>query len=438
MRAWETSISDSDDTFPSLDDAAALLDVVTVEHANNVAIVEGEERATWLALAVPILPSLDDEVLKRTGRMLGMAHISPSRVRQQLARERQIAHDDIAAFKALPEARDIEPAVAGLEARRAELSGHVQSLLTSVRGLRADADFRELIETGFNTSADAVRWWMPSARRRRRSAARLLAAHGHRPHVVTFSKLVSRYRDESSAIVTLETELRDLVARLHKLRIAWEKHELATRRLASLEDSTLAQARSALVDGLRALDEEALFETLAADSGLVEWGPRLSGVRAKGRYLSAIHHHWIERLRLDLRGLVRDRESILDDVAAYGAAPPLNRARPSLSGLEARVQGAVADATTRVSLYRQTAAHLIAFERYASVDPLRGDLWWDSMGHPGIDGSFIDEVAWHRTRRPTVPSVPLLDSSGRRAAWEKAAQNAADRLDDALKDTSTE
>lgn len=373
------------------------------------------------ALAEAALPSLEDEdSLKAAAALLHDPAFEPASARASVEQRETYwrARKDAAAND--PRFPDATARLAQVDARARELVEPIAHLRESVRTLEQDRDFSD-----FAAGAHDDRWWTFSYHRRRAAGARALERHGRKRRAKSASELVKKHREERSALATLEQEVSRLSAERRALGSLLEEHAHASAALAGVADAVLAELRARYLGAKRFLADEVLL-TRFCEPPLRAFARRISGCRARVRYLEALFAHHIERTRGALVNHLEDVSLVLRDPTA-----PRRGLGESAAAIEAQTHARTRAVREQIHLYRSTAERLMAFTRWDEHDPLSGQLWWDAFTGGTLDGSFIDEVAWHRTMgRPRGPTLPHARVDAR-DTWARNALSAMDALAEA-------
>lgn len=378
----------------ALRDEVARLGALAPKHRQKLAAVAAERVDAWRKLVLALVPSLEDRALGATSRRLGIPALDPRAVQEELARRRAALEQRVTKARADPALPGAPAQIAELAARRTELEEHATVLRRSVVALAQDPDFVELERRGFGT-AEGPGWWTVSHYRLRGRAEDVVARHGERLKAGDLEAVRARHDRERAALATLDEDLRDITQRERALKARLVELERSEAELGSLEERVLEELRAAAERELRGLSIERLLAALADDEPARDAVRAICGVEAKGRYLDALYAHWIERTRLELSSRIQDNEVALVDTSGWARRGP-----GSTPGeIDADTRARCAEVAQRVRAYESAGDRLLSFRRYADCDPLAGQLWWDAMSGGLIDGSFIDEVAWHRTMR---------------------------------------
>lgn len=407
-----------------LDEVARLLAALDAESAWHEDARRAAEAAVQRAhdeLAAAALPSLDDdERLLAAAALLHLATFDPAAVRESVAARRAALRQRVDTAAGDPRFAGAEQRLTQLEQRARELVEPIAHLRESVRVLEQDQDFRE-----YAAATDDERWWTFSFHRARASGARAFARHGAKRRVGDVRALVKRHREEQAALATLEQEVASLAGERQALRALLDEHRAAATALASLERDVLDELRAAYGAAQQYLDDDVLLPRFP-DPPLRGLARRVSGCRARARYLEGLFRHHIERTRGALVSHHQDVTLALADPHA-----PRRGIGATVAEVEAQTRQRAREVEERRRLYRSTVERLLAFTRWDDCDPLAGELWWDAFTGGAIDGSFLDEVAWHRTmgrRKAPLPSGARGDA---RDGWARNALNAMEALAEA-------
>lgn len=378
---------------------------------------EAVERALT-ALADAAVPSVEArELLALASQGLQLPAVEPDEVARELAQRRTTLEGRVTAVEADPRFSRAAERLSLLDTRSRELLEPIGHLRESVRALEQDEDFR-----AFAAHCDDDRWWTFSYHRTRAAGARALERHGKRRRVSDPHALVKKHREEREALATLEDELNAIGAERQALRALVDEHAEASGLLSTLEGTLLEELRAAVRAALRFLADPTLLATFPAPP-LRALARQVSGCRARVRYLEALYLHHIERTRGALASHQQDVALMLTPATIARRAPPA-----SALEVERETHRWTREIDEKTRAYRATAERLLGFTRWDECDPLAGQLWWDVLTGGSLDGSFIDEVAWHRTmgrpRGPTLPHARVDAKDG----WARNAAHAMETL----------
>lgn len=391
---------------------------LTDAHRAHLGKADALHLDAWRALGMALVPAVGDALaLARTAQLLRLAALKPAAAADAIETRRERLEARQAELRADFDPDDAGPRADALTTRLAELADHAAELRRSVTELERDPDFRE-----YRNHADTARWWTLSYYRAQAAGDRAIARFGARRRVERVDQLVKKHRDEREALATLERELSQLSAEQRRLRERASELAQVEHDLTRLEELVADDLRRVVVDNAQGLPEKALLELLADVADARAAAHAIAGTRALRRYLSACFAHWVERPRAELR-------SHLQDVALVLGGRGQRRGPGDTPGeVDAETTRRQRELEQGGDRYRSTAERLLAFDAWTRCDPLAGDLWWDHLSGGLIDGSFIDEVAWHRTMQ-RAPSGRLTGGGyDKRDNWSTNAESASERL----------
>lgn len=391
-------------------------------HGEHLRAAEAAVTGAFRDLAAAALPSLEDEAaLASAARCLHLSAFEPDAVRASVDERRRTLAAALASVSEDPRLPTAAARVTALEERSRELAEPVSHLRTSVQALEQDRDLQE-----YFACLDDGRWWTFSFHRARAAGQRAFERHGERRGVSDPRALVKRHRQEQEALATLTGELRAAAEERTALLALRDEHERLRRELSDVEVSVLGQLREGFVRAVRALDDKALLSLFDAPPLRVH-ARRISGGRARQRYLEGLYAHHGDRTRGELVSHLQDVDLVLREGARAGR----RGAGDSEAEVEADTRRRLRDLADRRGLYHATAERLLAFSRWDEHDPLAGGLWWDAFTGGLLNGSFLDEVAWHHTMGRPAAERGLSGGADRRDVWARNALNAMDALSEA-------
>ncbi len=393
----------------------AQLDDDSREHRRlaGVAVDDALREIGEIALPSP----MDDARLDGLATTLHLPALEARRARALVAQRRAELSGTLDALARDPRLPDAAARLALLDARARELLEPAAALRESVRSLRQDRDFQEFLAGEANR-----RWWTFSFHRARAAGERAVQRHGARRRVKDASALALKHRDEREALRTLEGELAAIASERGALLHLLAEHERASAALPEVERGLLRELRATLSATLRFLDDETLLSRLC-DPPLRAPARRLSGCRARVRYLDALYLHYVDRTRREHASHLQDTALVLQRSGA-----PRRGLGETVAEVEATTRRRRRELEERARVYRATADRLLAFTRWDEHDPLAGELWWDAFTGGLGDGSFIDEVTWHRTMGRPRGGRHAGGEVDRRAGWARNAANATAAL----------
>lgn len=391
-------------------------------HGEHLRAAEAAVTGAFRDLAAAALPSLEDEAaLASAARRLHLSAFEPGAVCAFVDERRRTLTAALVSVAKDPRLPAAAARVMALEERSRELAEPVSHLRASVQALEQDRDLQD-----FLACLDDERWWTFSFHRARAAGQRAFERHGKRRGVSDARALVKRYRQEREALATLTGELRAAAEERAALLALRDEHERLQRELSGVEVSILGELREGFTRAVSALDDKALLSRFDAPPVRVH-ARRISGGRARQRYLEGLYAHHGDRTRGELVSHLQDVDLVLREGARAGR----RGAGDSEAEVEADTRRRLRDLEDRRQLYLATAERLLAFTRWDEHDPLAGGLWWDAFTGGLTDGSFLDEVAWHHTMGRPAAERGLSGNADRRDAWARNALNAMDALAEA-------
>ncbi|MFZ9888943.1 MAG: hypothetical protein ACO3JL_15715, partial [Myxococcota bacterium] len=279
-----------------------------------------------------------------------------------------------------------------LAGRRLDLLQHLPALRESVERVNRDPDLPTYL-----SGADDGAWWTFTYHRARDAGERLVRRYGAMLRASTAEELWKRHTREREALATLEGELRSVTAQEEELVSLLREEAWLLDMLNSLEERHLSSLQARVVALCEPLPDMTLLQTFA-EHDTVTSARKISGCRARVRYLEGLFVHFVEQRRGALQGRVQDLELLLTEGTSSGRPRPART--PAEFDLLLRREHQDHDAARR--LHDAAVTRLFQFSHWERCDPLAGGLWWDAFMGGTLEGSFIDEVAWHRTTNPVA------------------------------------
>lgn len=371
------------------------LDAVASRHAAVDGRVRAEQEAAWDELSEAVLPTLNDPVLENARAHLHLYALPDAPVDTLIHQERVALTRRSAEGRASPAFQKGLGYAQHARAQAEELSVTGSMLQASLDVLHQDSAWRALQRSGFGTPAGPP-WWRLSYYRLRALAQNLVQRHTDHFRVESFDVWRRAREREAEAAVTLAQETRRLEQEAAQVEAVVAQTTAAEQGLLDLHDTVLTRLRAQIRDELRSNSPERLLERCTPFPSLCAAARKAVGTDAKLRYIDGVFQHRIGRMQQHLVARVHDDEVALQDrtFAPHGGSSA------EILADAARVQERV---KSEIQAYERVARRLMAFQAYHEVDPLAGDLWWDAMTGGECDGSFLDEVAWHRSMQPISP-----------------------------------
>jgi hypothetical protein len=342
--------------------------------------------------------------LDAVGQILGLTDVHLGRFDEMVSRERTRLQERLLLLKA-PEQ---DPAV--LDLLHQEAQTHANALRPSVQRLRHDAEFQELLRSGYDPVNGP--WWAFSYMKARRRADDVVERHGAALGVLDFASLLARHQEERHALETLDED----IATLNRARLAARHGHKERKDLEAAIDDVAGSVRGQLLGRvLSALDArpEGDRRSLAA---VLPFGHALvvvDGMRAKRRYVQAALAHHVERTaraltnrRADAGELRRAPSSYIDD-----------------GRVEVETRAIVDDTMREIAVFDETVRRVLAFDDWARAAAEPHAIFFELFVNGAVDGAYLDEVVWQRTTRSATPT-----SGARVATWTENAAGAAERL----------
>lgn len=369
-------------------------------------------------LAAHLLPSLAPDGLQRLVDMLGLADLDPDIVTATATQHRAVLEQRLASTRADPRYATVNTALEENLVRRTELAQHLPVLRESVQMVSRDADLSTYLG-GVDESA----WWTFAYHRSRDAGERLVRRYGSGLKASTPEQLWQRHRREREALLTLEAELRSITAEGEELKGLLREEAWLLEMLRTLEQRQLTSLQARVRAHCEALSDLDLLRVFAGQAAEVR-ARKVSGCRARARYLESLFDHFVDRRRGALLARLQDLEFRLEEEQTAGRSSA-GHTRPEVDLLLMRDQRAHDDAR---NTYDAAVSRLFQFAGWGSCDPSTGGLWWDAFMGGTIDGSFIDEVTWHLSQRE-APVPRWARREGSAAPGSANLSHAAARLE---------
>lgn len=366
----------------------------------NLATKEAEEN-----LAETLVPTLDPVTLDRVAKAIRVRALANEFVQERMAKAKGEAQAKLTKLRAdlryvRREALDNELSIAIDDAERT-----VAPLRQSTMALEAAPVFLELLEYRYGTETYAIRFWQSLYYRHWKYGDLVVEAFGPTFGVETFADIAGKYVEERAARRTLEDHLATLNEAREALATLLADVEALEAQLRDMVPTTLKNVHFRILNQLRPLKDEEIFQLLAGEGDATVAFKRVIGTKKQAAYVKDLADQARESSRVFRSELGKIQRK------AAKLRRPKNANRMFARHEADRTIGVDKSDKWAKRRSKMTATRdtVVRFEHYERYDPRYDFLWWDVMSDGRVDGNFITEVRSNpsRPRREHPQSTPL-------------------------------
>ncbi len=396
-------------------------DHALAHHQRVHAELAGQYQRAVADLGSALLPWFTREHLAWAARVAGYAPLQNEDLLGAMEAERASLQSRLAQIEADEDFLHREllrhPRTGTLVVRRAELVEHAAPWVAVLEA--ADHPRLErLLEVGYGTPEYAVGFWRLSYYSDWEAGDEILERFPGK----TFAEVRAEVLRARETVPELQRAIADVDRRIAHGQALEHEHGQRTHALATLQERHLHAARVRLVEHLLSIDPQHVAPRLAQAPELQLLFLRASGIVAKQRYLDAVVHEHVGKLK---EALLPALHKIDRDLVKFQR--PKNRyAQWPAAIIDRRVRSRRDRYDKTFKRFEGTYTTVYVYDDWDRARRYHDFVWWHLMTERRWNGGYIPEVASFDRAHPEWQSgVPLGDEMDDGVA--AAAAIAADR-----------
>lgn len=374
------------------------------ELAEARATVDAEHAATALTLAQAILPDLSDGSLEQAERLTGLRALRQRNPHAAMAKEAARLTARVQELEADERWQRREGLVGPHGVWTAELDearGFLASWRAECARFEDLPEFRELVDTGYDTPEFSVRWWEPRYWRLWSAGDQVCAALG----LADFGDdVLPAYQKAAEPRARWEGEVARIEAKVRGVHELVQEHDRTVWRRDNLPTIYLEEAWQVLAQHLQKADEGLLASWAAGDRAVLVHLKRLSGLAAKREFLEEMARGWARPTLESLRGTqtkFRVKAAKLARPKKWGLDVPVPTDLDQRLGAQAARRQKARDALARMRKFD-------SYDRFDLAQP--PETWWLHFHGGRRPGVFTPSLRGWYDRRPDLVVIADVDT----------------------------